>query len=289
MLKYLKPQLINSPKVRLGNQSDGGYVVPELVLETCVALFTYGYGGDKTYEDDFIAKYNKPNYLFDHTVHQDNWDNGLQHFFAEGLGSSASTIEKERLYFGELYDRKDTLNKAFDELNEDQSATNVRKYRDILNTVLESSNNLINAMSVKDVREHYDRFGIEGDIFLKIDTEGAEYDYFLNVDVDDLASFTNGLVVEFHWIDQPDNQTKLVQILEKLDKHFILVHVHGNNWGGEFDYEGHKVPRVPELSFINRKYVTEYTPDNQDYPVVGVDFPNNPSLDECDLSFLKQF
>ena len=73
------------------------------------------------------------------------------------------------------------------------------------------------------------------------------------------------------------------------NKHFILTHTHGNNWGGEFDYEGYKVPRVAEFSFVNKRYVTESTPDNQDYPIEGIDYPNNSSIDDCDLSFLKQF
>jgi len=233
MLKYFKPQLINSPKIRLGANSDGGYVMPELVLDKCVALFTYGVGGDYIYEDTFVNTYKKPTYMFDHTTGHPAWDreDGL-HFITEGLGEGENC---------------------------------------------------------KNVREHYDRFGIEGDIFLKIDTEGAEYDYFQKVDIDDLASFVCGLVFEIHWLEDPNNQSKVIEIFEKLNKHFILTHTHGNNWGGEFDYEGYKVPRVAEFSFINKRYVTESTPDNQDYPIKEIDYPNNPSIDDCDLSFLKQF
>ena len=235
MLKYFKPQNINSKKIRLGSQRDGGYVAPEIILENCSCLFTYGYGGDKTYEDDFIAKYNKPNYIFDHTVQQNSWDIGIQHFIPEGLG-----------------------------INQEGG-------------------------NVKTVRQHYDQFNILGDIFLKIDTEGAEFDYFLNVDIDDLASFTCGIIVEVHWLEQETNQIKFIEMMEKINKHFTLVHIHGNNWGEEFDYEGFKVPRVPEFTFVNKRYITECSPDNQDYPIEGIDFPNNPNAQECDLSFLKEF
>ena len=38
MLKYFMPQDINSIKVRLGNQTDGGYVVPQIAFEKCTAL-----------------------------------------------------------------------------------------------------------------------------------------------------------------------------------------------------------------------------------------------------------
>lgn len=333
MLKYFKPQNINSKKIRLGSQRDGGYVTSEIILESCSCLFTYGYGGDKTYEDDFISKYNKKNYLFDHTVNQDNWTNGLQHFISEGLGINKIDSEKEKSLINELVAKKNTIDSLYTELQivaenqepekedpipeignitsvedlinardildkkikrlqgentqENKSVSYLKKIKGELNSNLNSISEILNTLSVKDVREHYNRFNITGDIFLKIDTEGAEYDYFLNVDIDDLATFTCGLIVEVHWIDQAANQVKFVEMMERINKHFILTHVHGNNWGGEFDYQGFKVPRVPEFTFVNRRYVAEYSPDNQDYPINGIDFPNNPDIPECDLSFLK--
>ena len=186
-----------------------------------------------------------------------------------------------------MYIRKDLLNKAFDELGENQSVSKVKKYKKSLEALSESVKNLSDLLSVKDVREHYDSLGIQGDIFLKIDTEGAEFDYFLNVDIDDLSTFVCGIVVEVHWLEQPQNQTKFIDMMEKLSKHFILTHVHGNNWGGEFEYEGHTIPKVPEFSFVNRKYVTESVSDTQDYPIVDLDYPNNTNLPECNLDFLK--
>jgi hypothetical protein len=334
MLKYFKPQNINSKKIRLGSERDGGYVASEIILEKCVALFTYGYGGDKSYEDDFILKYKKPNYLFDHTVQQENWDNGIQHFISEGLGKNNINAEKESELINDLLDKKnsvdllylelknivdkkedyveelpkeivnpttleellaakDLLDKKINQLqktniHENRNISGLKKIKNELNNQLNLVSELVNKLSVKDVREHYNRFDIQGDIFLKIDTEGAEYDYFLNVDIDDLASFTCGLIIEVHWLEQESNQIKFFEMMEKINKHFILVHVHGNNWGEEFDYQGFKVPRVPEFTFINKRYVTDYSPDNQDYPIVGIDFPNNPNLPECDLTFLKQ-
>jgi hypothetical protein len=335
MLKYFKPQNINSKKVRLGSEKDGGYVAPELILEKCTALFTYGYGGDKSYEDDFILKYKKPNYLFDHTVQQESWDIGIQHFISEGLGANSIGEEKEIELINDLLSKKNSIDLLYTELKnivdkkeeyieelpeqiinpttleellaakylldkkikqlqkgntyENKNIDGLKKLKNELNSQLGSISELLNKLSVKDVREHYNRFGIQGDIFLKIDTEGAEFDYFLNVDIDDLASFTCGLIVEVHWLEQEANQIKFIEMMEKINKHFILVHVHGNNWGEEFDYKGFKIPRVPEFTFVNKRYVTDYSPDTQDYPIVGIDFPNNPNKPECDLSFLKEF
>lgn len=288
MLKYFKVYNINSPKIRLGSQSDGGYVVPELILEKCTSLLTYGYGGDKSYEDAFIAKYDKPNYIFDHTMNQEKWSIGDQYYYPEGLGNSIFYKEESNRLFQLLTNKKDEISNALETFSTNQQTKSVKSLKKVLNDSYELSKQLMDALSLKTPREHYDHLKLEGDIFLKIDTEGAEYDYVINEDIDDLASFTVGIILEVHWIDQPQNQTKFVEMMEKLSKHFVLTHVHGNNWGGEFVYEGHTLPKVPEFTFVNKKYVSDYQPDMQDYPIVGLDFPNNPNIPDCDLSFLKQ-
>ncbi len=288
MLELLKPYDIKSNKVRLGPEGDGGYVVPELAIEKCTTLFTYGYGGDKRFEDDFIAKYKKANYLFDHTVGIDNWDSGDQHFIDEGLGSSFDNESEMKEKLEKLLDKPQLLNQMFEEFKQDiKNKTLIRKLRTRLHDDAEDFKNFLNYVSVRDVKDHYQMLNVSGDILLKIDTEGAEYDYFMNVDVDNLASFTSGLIVEFHWIDQEHNRQRFIQILNKLNPHYILTHFHGNNWGGEFTFEGKNVPRVPELTFVNRKHVTEFSLDDRDYPIAGLDFPNNGNAADCDLSFLK--
>lgn len=88
LLKMLRPYNIFQNKKRLGPNEDGGYVCSEYVLENCSALFTYGVGNETRYEQEFYKTYNKPTYLFDHTVgwqKQIEW-NGLT-LIPEGLGS----------------------------------------------------------------------------------------------------------------------------------------------------------------------------------------------------------
>lgn len=230
MFDYLKPKFIDSPKKRLGTLADGGYVTPELLLDKCVALFTYGVGGDVAYEVDFEKQYQKPVYMFDHTMNQANWDQGNLHFINEGLGSDPKC---------------------------------------------------------KDFLDHYKEFNISGDVLLKIDTEGAEFDYFANANIDQLAEKCVGIILEVHWLEQEQNRIKFVSIMEKIRKHFILVHLHGNNWGGEFEYEKHIIPRVPEMTFVNKKFVENIINDTQDYPIPGLDYPNNANIADCNLSFLK--
>lgn len=230
LFHLLTPKNVHHKKTRLGPPEDGGYVMPEIVLEKCSALFTYGVGHDTRYEEEFIQKYNKSAYLFDHTIGRENWSNNNIHFYNEGLG------------FGDR---------------------------------------------CKDVIDHYNDLKIEGDIFLKIDIEGGEYDYFTQANVEKIASFTNGLSLEIHWIDDTNNRNKFIQIMDKINPYFTLCHVHGNNWGGLWHYEGFDLPKVFELSFINKKLVQIEEEDKQIYPIEGLDIPNNPNEKDYLLKFIN--
>jgi len=230
-LNTLKPKNTNHKKIRLGPPEDGGYVMPEIVLETCTALFTYGVGNEIRYELEFAQKYNKPVYMFDHTTGRENYSiNEFIHFYAEGLG--------------------------FEE-------------------------------KCKDVIEHYNELKIEGDIFLKIDIEGGEYDYLLQTNIEKIASFTNGINLEIHWIDDINNRNKLIQVLDRLSFYFTLCHIHGNNWGGLWQYEGFDIPKVLELSFINKKLVESEEEDKQTYPISGLDVANNPNVPDYLLTYIN--
>ena len=68
---------------------------------------------------------------------------------------------------------------------------------------------------------------------LKMDIEGAEYDFLENVDEDTLNHFSQ-IVIEFHWFlhkfFQPTGlENKILFSLDKLNSTHQLVHIHGNN------------------------------------------------------------
>jgi hypothetical protein len=64
--------------------------------------------------------------------------------------------------------------------------------------------------------------------------------------------------------------------------------VHGNNWGDTWEYEGEILPVTLELSFINRKFLERYEPDERDYPIPDLDLPNAPHKPDLSLGFLKK-
>ena len=65
---FLRP-IKTSKLIRLGNNQDGGYLLPIVALKKSENLISFGLGDNFSFEMDFFKK--KPNgliYVFDHTV-----------------------------------------------------------------------------------------------------------------------------------------------------------------------------------------------------------------------------
>jgi hypothetical protein len=229
IISLLTPYDISSPKVRLGPNCDGGYIISEIALKECSFLFTYGVADDIRYEEAFSNNYNKPAYLFDHTINSSPWEKGLLKYTPEGLGF------------------------------EDKC---------------------------KDFLEHYNQFQLEGDALLKIDIEGNEYSYFENTDLSQISKITSGLLLEIHWINDPTVTPRFINLMNNLNEYFILTHTHGNNYGSTWNYESYVLPNVLELSFVNKKHISDFKKDENKYPIPELDYPNNVLTPDIELSFI---
>jgi hypothetical protein len=88
ILNIITPYRVDSGKVRMGNNCDGGYVISSIAIEKSNCLFSYGIGGDYTFDKHYCNQYNKPVYMFDHNpvVGQYIVLYPKMHFKAEGLG-----------------------------------------------------------------------------------------------------------------------------------------------------------------------------------------------------------
>jgi len=231
--KYLKPKDLNQNKIRVGPNEDGGYVCSEFLFEQCDTLFNYGVGNECRYEYDFVERFGKPAYLFDHTIGKESgvWKENVN-FINEGLGTGEE--------------------------------------------------------NVKHFYEHYNELNLSGEILLKIDVEGYEYEYFQQVDETMLNDLVCGLMLEVHWLDSHVNRQNFINMMKIIDKYFVLNHIHGNVWGGTWKYDGYEIPRVMELSFVNRKYVSEINEDNRQYPIDGLDWSNKRDYPDLKLNFLNE-
>jgi hypothetical protein len=127
------------------------------------------------------------------------------------------------------------------------------------------------------------RFGFLGaggcDLFLKMDIEGAEYRTLEDVlrDADRIA----GAAVEFHDLDS--QWDRFAALMDAMLGPFAVAHLHGNNCAPLV--AGSATPTVVEVSFVNRRLLgAAPRPSPREYPVPGLDMPNEPSLPDYPLA-----
>jgi len=121
-------------------------------------------------------------------------------------------------------------------------------------------------------------------IFLKMDIEGGEYPWLLQIDETQLNKFKQ-IVIEFHGITNDGwncTYNDKIKCLEKLSKTHYIIHAHGNNYGPVVN----NIPDVIELTYINKNYFNSVPKLNtQSLPIDNLDFPNNTSFDDINLNF----
>ena len=118
-------------------------------------------------------------------------------------------------------------------------------------------------------------------IFIKMDIEGAEYDAFDPILA--RAHQVTGIVLEIHFDGGIKQIHNAVNLLKKLQKDFLLLHVHGNNCVVKTftatNIQG-TLPKVVELTFVNKSLVNEWVlMADQSFPK-SFDSPNCPNKPE---------
>jgi hypothetical protein len=102
-------------------------------------------------------------------------------------------------------------------------------------------------------------------ICMKIDIEGGEVDMFEALDESDITKIAQ-LVIEFHI----STETK---IPSRMNNTHVLVHFHGNNYGG-VDSRG--MPDVFECTYLRKDIAGDCTLYTGNIPISSLDQPNNP-------------
>lgn len=227
---------------RLGNNYDGGYVVPEKACKDADVLFGYGIANDISFEESFSDLYHKPSYGFDCGLDSFPSKNKYFTFVSQCIGTDRF-----------LYDK-------------DNSSQNISSFTQQVN-----------------------KLGLQNKkIFIKMDIEGAEYEAFEDI----LKSPFNitAIVIEVHFVREGEI-SKAIKLLSNLQKDFVLLHVHGNNYEKYRSFSAANVkglvPKVLELTYINKALVTNFkVSDNQSHPVEGLDMPNNRYTEDIEFSVL---
>ena len=121
-------------------------------------------------------------------------------------------------------------------------------------------------------------------VFLKMDIEGGEYPWLLQIDETQLNKFKQ-IVIEFHGITNDGwgcAYNDKIKCLEKLSKTHYVVHAHGNNHGPVLN----NIPDVIELTYINKNYLSSVPELNtQPLPIANLDFSNKSGSEDINLNF----
>ena len=257
----LRP-VITANLVRIGRNSDGGYVVDKMILNKSDTLVSFGLGDDWSFEIDFLKNNKDANiYIYDHTVNINpyikNFLKYLKRFLIFKIKYNDYKVRYEQLknYI------KLKLNK------------NIKIFSE---KITKTKNEKIDT-NVIDV---FNRLKKNENIILKIDIEESEYDI-----IDDTLKYCDRvdmLIIEFHFISK--NESKFQNLIMKLKKNFFNIHLHGNNHS-EKNPSG--IPDVLEITFLNKKYLPSSIEFRNNFPIKELDYPNNPNKKDLEFPFIE--
>lgn len=251
---FLRPVNLKN-KMRLGNLSDGGYVVYQPVLCETDVLMTYGVGWDVAFEVHFYNLTRKRVWMYDPSMLDvDSIESYSNNEKTSQWRQKLDLLRKHGIYF----------------VDEGISTVQKPKYSTFENHL--KTNQITNER-----------------IMLKIDIEGDEYDIFTDDSFYDRLHPVNQIIVEFH--DLKNKADILEEIISRLKREFEIVHIHGNNHGNLFVFRGESstviFPDVVEITFVRRACIREedIIVEPVSYPVIGLDYPNNSGKKDYGLIF----
>jgi FkbM family methyltransferase len=252
--KELKPRC-QYDLIRLGQNNDGGYLVEKNSVLSSKGLISFGLNLDWSFEKDFSSLNKQPIHCYDHTVKYSN----IKKYSRNSLLN----------IFNKKFWSKKGIRRIIESLNLSNNyknffSGNIIHFRQAIGL----GNNLIK------LDEVLKRMNVSP-IFLKIDIEGSEYRI-----LDDIIRLQNnicGLVIEFHDVDL--NLNKILDFINKLSLN--LVHIHGQNPGGESYLDSNGDPTQIELSFSN---TTNFINQTVKIPH-HLDQPSDARFNEVNLIF----
>jgi len=254
--KIFKPyKSIKKNLIRIGPNTDGGYVIDKRVIKKTKTLISCGLNDDWEFEKEFL-KIN-PNckiLTYDHTVNKKFWKNrfkiDLISFFLLKKLSPRKILD---------------IFKYIDYINFFKKSN--KHY--IKKVVLKSKNK--KEISIKNILKN------KKNILLKIDIEGDEYKLLKPIKKNFKQICL--LIIEFHNIHKNINKIKKFLMNSKLK----LIHIHGNNYAG---VNKNKDPNVIEMTMLNcKKFKILKNRSDFKYPINDLDYVNFKRRNDIELKF----
>lgn len=144
----------------------------------------------------------------------------------------------------------------------------------------------LNFAKIKSLELGWDEGG-EFEYALQMDIEGAELEVLLDVSDQCLSKF-RFIVLEMHFLERIFHAPLLIlyrAIIEKLTRHFYIVHIHPNNAFPSVVRDGIDVPPLLEITLLNRNrvYSSLTRPAKLPHELDEKTVPNNKEVVLSDL------
>ena len=125
------------------------------------------------------------------------------------------------------------------------------------------------------------------DMILKMDVEGAEWDFLESVSSEILMQFDQ-IVFEFHNLTAPKTSVEIgrtINLIAKINSTHTLVHLHGNNCGNYIQLEDVGcIPDTLELTYLRTKNRV-FRDDEEIFLPIYLDTPNNLRLADIPIGY----
>lgn len=134
-----------------------------------------------------------------------------------------------------------------------------------------------NKLSMKTLLENNEDLG-NNRLILKMDVEGAEWDFIMNTSEEILNQFRQ-ITFELHRLADSKNEEKILGSLNKLNKTHQVVWIHANNFGHiEKAEEGLEIPAYIEITYLNKSAYR--TKSGTCHFPLDIDMPDDPAIEE---------
>ena len=144
-----------------------------------------------------------------------------------------------------------------------------------------------NEKNIKRIFEDHGHYG--KNIFLNIDIEGAEWDFFESLAKEEISCFEQ-IIVEFHEFLIDDKIQRKIEILKKINETHQSIHVHANNgaWPLATILLGFRqLPAVMEVTYIRKNPEYKFTACMDEFPG-KFDSPNDQLFPDIYLGFFNE-
>lgn len=255
-LNFLTPMITNQ-LVRIGRNGDGGYILPESIVQETDTLVSMGINDDWSFDEDFLARNPLLKiHAYDHTISRKIFQRKiLRERIRKFRGKSDAKGVAYRMQILESYEKFFT--------------GNVTHFTERIHRSTDPGIDV-------DIRTVLERTG-SARVFIKMDIEGSEHGV-----IDDLVRHSSaciGLAIEFHKTNT--RRQAFISAVKTLQNIYDIVHLHANNWG---TIHADNLPETLEMTFI-KKGMCSFEGKRIALPLPGLDYASHPDRNDYRLEF----